>query len=115
MDKAITTQRLESERSAVQRSLNLIKFRLERLIESYSHMSRSLSVARMTETGVEFQTLAQLLRDNNPIIINIARSQDFIITDVHPVDPNRILLDTIIATTPNNWRRCNVHWIARKL
>lgn len=92
MDKAITKQKLEAERSAVQRSLNLTTFRLERLIESYSHMSRSLSVAQMTETEVEFQTLAQLLRDNNPIIINIARSQDFIITDVHPIEPNRALL-----------------------
>lgn len=92
MDRAIVGQKLEAERVAVQRSLNLTKFRLERLIESYSHMSRSLAVAQRLETEEEFQTLAQVLRDNNPSIINIARSRDFIITDVHPIEPNRELL-----------------------
>ncbi|MES0824955.1 ATP-binding protein [Ruegeria sp. SCP11] len=92
MDQAIVGQKLEAERAAVQRSLNLTKFRLERLIESYSHISRSLAAAQLFETEAEFQTLAHMLRDNNPSIVNIARSQDFIITDVHPVEPNRDLL-----------------------
>ncbi len=92
MDRAIVGQKLEANRAAAQRSLDLTKFRLEQLIESYSHMSRSLAVAQLFETEEEFQMLAQMLRDNNPSIVNIARSQNFIITDVHPVEPNRDLL-----------------------
>ncbi|MES0862535.1 ATP-binding protein [Ruegeria sp. SCPT10] len=92
MDRAIVAQKLETERSAIQRSLNTIEFRLERLIESYSHMSRSLAVAQSFEAASEFQTLAYLLRNNNPSVINIARSKNFIITDVHPTQPNHHLL-----------------------
>lgn len=92
MDHVIVAQKLEAERANVQRTLNSVKFRLDRLIESYSHMSRSLAVAQAFETDSDFQTLAQLLRNNNPGVVNIARSQNFVITDVHPIEPNRAAL-----------------------
>ncbi|WP_052261402.1 ATP-binding protein [Ruegeria sp. ANG-S4] len=92
MDRFIVAQKFEAERASVQRSLNSIRFRLERLIDSYSHMSRSLAIAQSFEADTEFQKLAGLLRNNNPSVINIARSKDFIITDVHPIEPNRQIL-----------------------
>lgn len=92
MDSFIVAQKLEQERASVQRSLNSIRFRAERLIEVYSNMSRSLAVAQSFEGESEFQTLARLLRNNSPSVVNLARSQNYVITDVHPIEPNRDLL-----------------------
>lgn len=100
LDRAIVSQKLESERAAVQRSLNSTKLRLEGLLDSYGHMSRSFAVAQSFEAESGFQSLARLLRDNNPSVINLARSRDFVITNVHPIEHNQDLLGYDYRTNP---------------
>ncbi|WP_218961169.1 ATP-binding protein [Ruegeria sediminis] len=95
MDRTILAQNLVTQRASVQRSLNFVKFRIEQRLEAYSHMSSNLAAALSFEAPTDkakFQTLARLLRDNNPSVINLARARNFVVTDVHPIEANQAVL-----------------------
>jgi len=104
LERVTASYWLADQRKSHQLTADGIQSRAEARLQAYQSMAQNLAIFMGYERGpqgAQFSSLAGVLSRDNPSIINIALAEDFIITRVYPLGPNRAALGLDLRTRPS--------------
>lgn len=103
LDRAYMSAAREAQRNSWLQLVEMAEVRAEERLRAYGLVVNALAAALSVERALardEFASFADFLVRDNPSIINIARAQNYVVTDVFPVAPNSDVLGVDFENDP---------------
>lgn len=103
LDHAYVTASRKAQRESMQQIVEMAGVRADERLRGYGLIVKSLENILTYESQLEQEDFASLVGEvfqDSPNIINIARAQDYVVTDVYPVDINSSVLGVDFRNDP---------------